>query len=63
MEKPVTPYSAKAFRENVPHQQPEEIFSRNGSGPIFPGPGMDISESDHSIFTFQDILLLNNAFV
>jgi hypothetical protein len=61
MQKPVTPYSAKAFGEHMLHQQLEEIFSCNGSVPIFSGLGMDISESDHFIFTFQDILLLNNA--
>ena len=45
------------------HQQPEKIFAGYHSGLITLGFGINISEGDHSLIAFQDIFLLNNAFV
>jgi len=61
MQEPVTSYFTKAFGEHMLHQQPEEIFSWNGPGPIFFCLGMHISESNLSIVASHDILLPDNA--
>ncbi|MFO7761875.1 MAG: hypothetical protein R6V20_09730 [Desulfobia sp.] len=39
------------------HEQVEEIFPRNGPGPVLPGFGMEIPEGDHTVFTAEDVLL------
>ena len=39
------------------------MFAGNGSGLITVGFGIHISKGYHAIFTFQDIFLLDNAFV
>jgi len=61
MEKAVTPGSAKSFWQNMEHQQVEKIFAGDPSGLILSGFGMEISESDHAVFAFQDILFPDDA--
>jgi len=61
MEKAVTSGPAKAFWQHMEHEQIEKIFSGNRSGSVLPGFGMEIPESDHTVFALQDVLFSDDA--
>jgi hypothetical protein len=61
MEETVIPDPAKAFWQNMEHQQVEEIFTGDRSGLALLCFGIEIPESDHTVFAFQNILFLDNT--
>lgn len=63
MEKAVASGFAKTLRQNMEHQQVEEIFSGYSPGTIFPAFGMDIAEGDHAVLAAEDVLFLNDTFI
>ena len=63
MEKAIGSGSSKALRQDVLHQQVEEIFSRNRSGPIRVTFCVDITERDFAVLTAYDVLFLDDPFV
>lgn len=56
MKEAVTPGPAKALWQDMEHEEIKEIFSGDGPGPVFPGPGMKIPVGDTAILASEDIL-------
>ena len=63
VEKAVASGPAEALRQHMEHQQVKKIFAGDRSGLILFRLGIEISEGDHAVFVFQDILFLNHPLV
>ncbi len=61
VQKAITPCSAKAFWQDMEHEQVEKILSGDGLCLVLPRFGMEVSLGDHGIGALQNTLFTNNA--
>ena len=61
MQKAITPRSAKAFWQDMEHEQVEKMLAGDCLCTVLPRFGMEVSVGDHGIGTLQNILFTNNA--